>query len=72
MTPTLTLTLTLTPTLTLTLTPTPTQTQTLALTLTLAPEQVGFYMKSWACKNLESGPCVGLPNKNLNVAFTGK
>ena len=29
-------------------------------------------MKSWACKNLESGPCVGLPNKNLNVAFTGK
>ena len=29
-------------------------------------------MKSWACKNLESGPCVGLPNKNLNVAFTGE
>ena len=29
-------------------------------------------MKTWACKNLESGPCVGLPKKNLNVAFTGE
>ena len=24
------------------------------------------------CKNLESGPCVGVPEKNLNVAFTGE
>ena len=38
------------------------------------PEEdaIGFYMKTWACKNLESGPCVGLPKKNLNVAFTGE
>ena len=29
-------------------------------------------MKTWACKNLESGPCVGLPKKNFNVAFSGE
>lgn len=29
-------------------------------------------MKTWACKNLESGLCVGLAKKNLNVAFSGE
>jgi hypothetical protein len=37
-----------------------------------AEDVVGFYMKTWACKNLDSGPCVGLPKKNLNVAFSGE
>ena len=38
------------------------------------PEEdvVGFYMKSWTCKNLDTGPCLGPPRKNLNVAFSGE
>ena len=38
------------------------------------PEEdvIGFYMKSWTCKNLDSGPCLGPPNLNLKVAFSGE
>ena len=32
----------------------------------------GFYQKTWLCKNLAAGPCIGPENKTLNVVFSGE
>ena len=32
----------------------------------------GFYQKTWLCKNLAAGPCIGPENKTLNIVFSGE
>jgi len=32
----------------------------------------GFYQKTWLCKNLAAGPCIGPKNKTLNIVFSGE